>query len=70
LALVDGDKTISVRPQGRFKADNGTALLVAAMAGLGIAYLPDFLTAEHIAAGALVRVMTRTACPRRTLCRP
>jgi DNA-binding transcriptional LysR family regulator len=61
--FLDGDKTISVRPQGRFKADNGTALLVAAVAGLGIAYLPDFLTAEPLASGALVPVMTRYPVP-------
>jgi DNA-binding transcriptional LysR family regulator len=61
--FIDGDNTISVRAQGRFKADNGTALLVAALAGLGIAYLPDFLTTEHIASGALVAVMTRYPVP-------
>jgi DNA-binding transcriptional LysR family regulator len=38
--LMDGDKTVSIHPQGRFKADNGTAL-AAAVAGLGIAWLPD-----------------------------
>ncbi len=32
--LLDGDKTIAVHPQGRFKADNGTALAAAAVAGL------------------------------------
>ena len=61
--LTDGDKTITVRPQGRFKADNGTALLAAAIAGLGIAYLPDWLTHEHVASGALVPVMTRHPPP-------
>jgi DNA-binding transcriptional LysR family regulator len=61
--FIDGDKTISVRPQGRFKADNGTALLVAAVAGLGIAYLPDSLTEPHIATGALVAVMPRYGVP-------
>lgn len=55
----DGDKTIGVNPRGRFKADNGTALAVAAVAGLGIALLPDFLTDDHVASGALVPVMTR-----------
>ena len=35
--FIDGDKTISVHPQGRFKADNGAALAAAAVAGLGIA---------------------------------
>ncbi|MHB0785325.1 LysR family transcriptional regulator [Bradyrhizobium sp. 5.13L] len=57
--LMDGDKIITVRPQGRFKADNGTALVFAAVAGLGIAYLPDRLTHEYVASGALVPVMTR-----------
>lgn len=61
--LMDGDKIITVRPQGRFKADNGTALVAAAAAGLGIAYLPDGLTHELVASGALVPVMTRHPPP-------
>jgi DNA-binding transcriptional LysR family regulator len=61
--FIDGDNMISVRPQGRFKADNGTALLVAAVAGVGIAYLPDSLTSEHITSGALVAVMPRYPVP-------
>lgn len=61
--FMDGDKTISVHPQGRFKADNGTALAAAAVAGLGIAALPDFLVANHLASGALVPVMTRYPPP-------
>jgi hypothetical protein len=31
--FTDGDKTTSVHPQGRFKADDGAALAVAAAAG-------------------------------------
>ncbi|MBB4364596.1 DNA-binding transcriptional LysR family regulator [Bradyrhizobium sp. CIR18] len=61
--LMDGDKIITVRPQGRFKADNGTALLFAATAGLGIAYLPDSLTHEYVSSGGLVPVMTRYPPP-------
>lgn len=61
--LIDGDKTILVHPQGRFKADNGVALTVAAIAGLGIAALPDFLISEHVSSGALVPVMTRYPFP-------
>jgi DNA-binding transcriptional LysR family regulator len=61
--FLDGDKIITVRPQGRFKADNGPALVSAAIAGLGIAYLPDWLTAEHVASGALVPIMTRYPPP-------
>lgn len=56
--LEDGT-TVTLRPQGRFKADNGTALIAAALAGLGIAYLPEGLIREHLASGALVPVMPR-----------
>lgn len=61
--FMDGDKIITVRPQGRFKADNGTALVAAAKAGLGIAYLPDCLTEESMASGALVPIMTQHPPP-------
>ena len=57
--FVDADKTIAVHPRGRFKADNGAALAAAAVAGLGIAALPDFLTQHELASGALVALMTR-----------
>jgi DNA-binding transcriptional LysR family regulator len=56
--FLDGDKVVSVRPQGRFKADNGVALVAAAVAGLGIAYLPDCLTYDSLNNGALVPIMT------------
>jgi DNA-binding transcriptional LysR family regulator len=61
--LMDGDKIITVNPQGRFKADNGIALTAAAAAGLGIAWLPDCLTHEYVDSGALVPVMTRYPPP-------
>jgi DNA-binding transcriptional LysR family regulator len=57
--FMDGDKTVTVRPQGRFKADNGAALVTAAVAGLGIGYLPNLIIQEHLLSGALVPVMTR-----------
>lgn len=61
--FLDGDKVITVRPQGRFKADNGTALVAAAIAGLGVAYLPDCLTHDSVSSGALVPIMTRYPPP-------
>lgn len=61
--FMDGDAIVTVHPRGRFKADNGTALIAAALAGLGIAWLPDGLTGEHVASGALVPVMTRYPPP-------
>ncbi|RXT41881.1 LysR family transcriptional regulator [Bradyrhizobium betae] len=57
--VMDGNKTITINPQGRFKADNGAALAAAALAGIGVAMLPDGLMTEHLASGALVPVMTR-----------
>lgn len=56
--FMDGDKIISVNPQGRYKADNGIALAAAAAAGLGIAYLPDCVTDTYVASGLLVPIMT------------
>lgn len=61
--FMDGEKIITVHPQGRFKADNGVALVSAAVAGLGIAYLPDWITHEHVASGALVQIMPRHPPP-------
>ena len=59
----DGDQVITLHPQGRFKADNGQALLSAVLAGLGIAMLPDFLIDEHIASGALVTLLPQYPMP-------
>ncbi len=61
--FMDGDKIITVYPRGRFKADNALALAAAALAGLGIAWLPDGVTHEYIASGALIAVMTRHPSP-------
>ena len=55
--LMHDGHMIKVRPHARFTADNGAALVPAALAGLGIALLPDFLIGEHVASGALVTLM-------------
>jgi DNA-binding transcriptional LysR family regulator len=55
--FMDEDKTITVHPQGRFQADNGLALTAAAIAGLCIAALPNFLTEKELASGALLPLM-------------
>ena len=61
--VLDGDKVITIRPQGRFKADNGVALVAAALTGIGIAVLPVDLIKDHLASGALVEVMPRYPVP-------
>mgnify|MGYP003575643212 FL=1 len=50
-------RTVTVRPRARMTADNGEAVLVAALAGVGLAALPDFLTEPHVAAGRLVPLL-------------
>lgn len=61
--FMDGNDIVTVQPRGQFKADNGTALVVAAAAGLGIARLPDCIIHEHVASGTLVPVMSRYPLP-------
>jgi DNA-binding transcriptional LysR family regulator len=56
--LMHDGKRITIHPRNtRFTADNGAALVPAALAGLGIALMPNFLIADHLATGALVVVM-------------
>ncbi|MEJ0086455.1 MAG: LysR family transcriptional regulator [Pseudomonadota bacterium] len=59
----DGDKIVVVHPQGRFKSDNGLALVQAALAGLGVIALPEFLANEHLATGRLVRLLPEYPIP-------
>jgi DNA-binding transcriptional LysR family regulator len=53
----EGKRVRVVRPQSRFRADNGQALLPAVLAGLGMAALPDFMVDGHLARGELVRLL-------------
>ena len=46
--LLTATRQFPIHPQGRFKADNGTALAAAAVAGLGIAWLPDHLIKGYL----------------------
>jgi DNA-binding transcriptional LysR family regulator len=50
------EKKISVPVSGSLKANNGDALVAAAIAGQGILCLPTFLVAREIAAGVLVPI--------------
>lgn len=61
--LQHDGRVITIHPRARFTADNGEALVPAALAGLGIALLPDFLIEEHVASGALVALMPEYPMP-------
>lgn len=57
LRLQRGEIEVSVRTEGRFRADSGAALLRAALTGLGVAALPTFMLHEAIVSGALEVVL-------------
>ncbi|MCQ1776444.1 LysR family transcriptional regulator [Neorhizobium galegae] len=61
--FLEGDRIITVQPQGRFSSNNGAAIAQAAAAGVGIARLPDCVTHRYLASGALVPIMTRFPLP-------
>jgi DNA-binding transcriptional LysR family regulator len=61
--FVDDGRVVTVNPRGRFNANNGHALVAAAVGGLGITSLPDFLTDQHVASGSLVPIMRQFPVP-------
>lgn len=55
--LDDGVRQVAVRVRSRYHVDNPETVTDAAIAGLGIALLPDYLCSDALAAGQLVRVL-------------
>ncbi len=53
----DDEVDVALTPT-RFAANSGFALREAALLGLGVARLPDFMVGEDVASGALVRLLT------------
>jgi DNA-binding transcriptional LysR family regulator len=45
------------RPSGRWRCNSGSAVLDAALQGLGVCRLPDFYVADHLRSGALVLLL-------------
>jgi DNA-binding transcriptional LysR family regulator len=54
--VKDGHE-LRVRPGGQLSFNTITLQLDSALAGLGLAYLPEDVVSDHIAAGRLVRVL-------------
>jgi DNA-binding transcriptional LysR family regulator len=58
---------LKAQGRSRLRLDSGEALRSAAIAGLGIAYLPDFLVADDLAAGRLQQVLPRVSADDATI---
>jgi len=52
-----GDRELKVRVEGQLVLSGSTAMLNAALAGLGLAYVPEDLAQPHLDTGALKRVL-------------
>lgn len=52
---ADGERTLAIK--GSFCSNNGDVLAEAAMQGLGIALLPEFIVEEGLADGRLVKLL-------------
>jgi DNA-binding transcriptional LysR family regulator len=59
---VKGTK-VTAPVSGRLTADDGEALVAAAIEGLGLVYAPDFMIEEELARGELVEVLRPYALP-------
>ncbi|MDB5871178.1 MAG: transcriptional regulator, LysR family [Ramlibacter sp.] len=55
--LEGREGSVEAQVSGRFYANSAQVLLKAALAGLGIVLLPDFVTAPHVRAGQLTEVL-------------
>lgn len=55
--LTRGREAVTVNVRSRLSVDDGNACLEAARAGLGIALMPCYMTADSVAAGTLVPVL-------------
>lgn len=53
-AMHRGDERVTVHGRHALAVDDGNAYLTAGLAGLGVMWLPDYMSAAHEATGALV----------------
>lgn len=53
----DDGSWVKIQGRSRLRLDSGEALRDAAISGAGVAFLPDFLVAEDLAAGRLQQVL-------------
>ena len=65
--LRQAERTESVEARGRLVVNNGQALKMAAIAGLGVIMQPEVLVADEVAAGRLTRILTNYEPPSRPM---
>lgn len=58
----DGNRELRVRVEGQLTCNGTAQLLSGALAGLGLAYVPEGMVAQHLAKGRLKRVLSQW-CP-------
>jgi DNA-binding transcriptional LysR family regulator len=65
-SLARGGERVDHAPANiRLRTNGWSSALAAARAGLGVALLPDFIVADALASGELVRVLDTWSIPRR-----
>lgn len=62
--LERGQDSVAIHPDGRLHTNNGAMMLDALKAGLGIAFLPEFIIGDALETGALVRLLDEWSAPR------
>ena len=55
---IDTGQSINIQVAGNFQTNNGEALRVATLSGLGVAMLPAWSVKDHLKAGSLERVLS------------
>ena len=58
-----GGKALAIQVTGRMRANNGEMLRDAAIAGMGVTYLPTFIVGKALAEGRLVPILADWATP-------
>ena len=57
MGIRQAGQSVNVRVEGQWVFSSSPPMLQAALAGFGLAYLPEDMVLKHVAAGRLVRVL-------------
>ncbi len=53
----DGQSNLTINPKGRWRCNNGNAIMQAAIAGIGICQLPEYYAKKYMDSGDLVPLL-------------